>query len=208
MKVNSKDIYYRLIDLKIRDRLSVSRNKINSVVFWGLIFTLFGCTSIAHKTQVFNGENLITPYSGFLAGWKVFVENKDHYYSQMWQHPELGLKDAYVVSVTPSEKMNLVHFRKIIDKPGIDSCTKFTSETINSSQQAIFPKEFWRTHCLRKDGSEAQILHLLIKGTDSLYHIQKIWQESLAVNELSTWKKRFEQIYVCDTRSLKPNCPI
>lgn len=185
----------------------MKRNKINHVLFSTLIFTLFGCSSIEHKTQIFNGENLITPYSGFLAGWKVSVENKEHYHSRMWQHPELGFKSSYVVSVTPREKIDVLHFRKIIDEPGNDSCLNFTSKTLNLTAKPNYPQTLWQTQCLRKDNSEARILHLLIQGNESLYHIQKIWQGEHPLAEISLWQKRFQQIYVCDTRSLKDNCP-
>jgi hypothetical protein len=184
-------------------------NNVKRFILFGLLTTAaYGCTNVSHTPQVFSGENLITPYSGFLAGWKVVVENKAHYHSRMWQHPELGFKSAYVVSVTPKENRSNQYFRNVIDKPGIASCINFSSETIDSTVYADYPKEFWQTNCLRKDGSKAQILHLLLKGTDSLYHIQKIWQGSFNSSELTIWKKRFEQIYVCDTRSLKPNCPM
>ena len=172
-----------------------------------LTFTLVGCTSVAHKAQVFNGENLITPYSGFLTGWQLSIENKEHYHSRMWQHPESGFKDSYVVSVTPREKISILHFKKIINKPGFDSCASFTSQTINVNTKPHYPQTLWQTQCLRKDNSEAKILHLLIQGNDSLYHIQKIWQGEHPPKEISLWQSRFKQIYVCDTRSLKAHCP-
>ena len=168
---------------------------------------MFGCANVKHQPQLFQGENLITPYSGFLAGWEVFVENKAHYHSRMWQHPELGFKDSYVVSVTPREQNNLLHFRKVIDKPGVDSCVKFTSTTMTSNLAAEYPSELWQTDCLRKDTSNAKILHLLIRGNDSLYHIQKIWQGSFESTAEDAWIKRFNEIYVCDTRSQKSPCP-
>ena len=178
----------------------------NSLI--GLIsIASLGCVNVKHQPQVFSGENLITPYSGFLAGWQVHVENKPHYHSRMWQHPELGFKDAYVVSVTPREQNALSHFRAVIDQPGIQSCENFTSSTIDSKHPADYPAEFWQTNCLRKDTSEAIILHLLLRGNDSLYHVQKIWQGTFASAELDAWISRFQQIYICDTRSQKSPCP-
>ena len=186
-------------------------SKINTIKIFliGLIsISIFGCANVKHKPQLFQGENLITPYSGFLAGWKVIVENKAHYHSRMWQHPEQGFKNAYVVSVTPQESHNNQYFRNIIDKPGIESCENFVSKTIESNAVAFYAKEFWQTDCLRKDGNKAKILHLLLRGNDSLYHIQKIWQGNFKKSELDTWKNRFDQIYVCDTRIEKHTCPL
>lgn len=178
------------------------------MILIGLIsISIFGCANVKHKPQLFQGENLITPYSGFLAGWKVSVENKKHYHSRMWQHPELGFKSSYVVSVTPREKIDVLHFRKIIDEPGNDSCLNFTSKTINLTAKPNYPQTLWQTQCLRKDNSEARILHLLIQGNDSLYHIQKIWQGEHPPEDISLWQNRFQQIYVCNTRSLKAHCP-
>lgn len=184
------------------------KNLIKISAIWLISLSIFGCANVEHKPQVFQGENLITPYSGFLAGWKVFVENKAHYHSRMWQHPKLGFKNTYVVSVTPAEKISLAHFRRIIDKPGIDSCVKFTSTTINSNASTEHPTEIWQTDCLRKDENNAKILHLLIMGNESLYHVQKIWQVEYTSNEVNTWVDRFKQIYICDTRSQKSMCPV
>lgn len=169
--------------------------------------TVLGCANVKHQSQVYTGENLITPYSGYLAGWKVYTENKPHYHSRMWQHPELGFKNAYVVSVTPREKNNLAHFRTVIDEPGIQSCDNFTSNTIRSNLQANYPVEIWQTNCIRKNTSQAKILHLLVRGKDSLYHVQKIWQGSFESTAEDDWIKRFNEIYVCDTRSQKFPCP-
>ncbi|WP_085297354.1 hypothetical protein [Cognaticolwellia mytili] len=182
-------------------------DNVKRLTLFGLLTSLLGCTNVSHTPQVFLGENLITPYTGFLAGWKVIIENQAHYHSRMWQHPALGFKSSYVVSVTPKEKHNNKYFRNIIDKPGIESCINFSSETINSTIDTNYPKEFWQTTCLRKNGSEAKILHLLIQGNDSLYHIQKIWQDKYSLEEISLWQSRLEQSYVCDSRSLEAKCP-
>ncbi len=190
------------------NRIFMIINSVKRLTLLGLLTTtLLGCANVGHKAQVFSGENLITPYSGFLAGWKVMVENKAHYHSRMWQHPELGFKNAYIVSVTPTENHSNKYFRNIIDKPGIESCEKFSSDTITSKTNATYAKEFWQTVCLRKNGSKAKILHLLLRGNDSLYHIQKIWQGNFTMAEVNTWQNRFKQIYVCDTRIAKQNCP-
>lgn len=186
----------------------VNKKSILNYFLVGLIsITMLGCANVKHRPQVFQGENLITPYSGFLSGWQVHVDNKEHYHSRMWQHPELGFKNAYVVSVTPREKTKLSHFKTIIDKPGFDSCEKFTSTVINYHAKTDYLHEFWQTACLRKDQVHAKILHLLIQGNDSLYHIQKIWQGNVNSAELEAWRTRFKQIYICDTRSQKSLCP-
>lgn len=167
-----------------------------------------GCTSVVeHKIAVFEGENLITPYSGFLAGWHVSVENKENYHARIWQHPTYGFKDAYVISVTLPEQKELAYFRQVIDKPGYDSCSEFTTLTLYSSPENIYPSEIWQTNCKKKNGNEAKILHLMLQGHDSFYHIQKIWQGNFKAQEIDDWQKRFKQIYLCDSSSTVAACP-
>jgi len=169
---------------------------------------MVGCTSVVeHKIPRFEGENLITPYSGFLAGWHMSVENKENYHTRMWQHPIHGFKDAYVISVTLPIKKKLAYFREVIDQPGYDACSAFSTLTLYSSTNNPYPSEIWQTSCEKKNGSEAKILHLILQGNDSFYHIQKIWQGDIETKEINDWQKRFKQIYLCDSRSAIAICP-
>lgn len=173
-----------------------------------LISALASCANIvAHKPTIFKGENLITPYSGFLSGWRVFVENKENYHSRMWQHPVHGFNDAYVVSVSTPEHKAISQIRGVIDRPGYNSCVKFSTLTLPSKLSSTYPSELWQTQCKKKDGSEAKILHLILQGQDSFYHIQKIWQGNIVNQEITQWQERFRQIYLCDSRAEKSTCP-
>jgi len=179
-----------------------------SITFYALAFiNLAGCSNVVeHKTLVYQGENLITPYSGFLAGWQMSVENKENYKVRMWQHPIDGFKNAYVISVTlPINK--LADIRQVIDEPGYESCEKFTTFTLQSSPNKLYPSEMWQTNCSKKDGSKAEILHLILQGQDSFYHVQKIWQGNINAKEIKQWQNRFKQIYLCDSRITKVICP-
>lgn len=196
----------------ITDGISVTNLSINiskKILFAvALASALAGCANIVeHKTRVFKGENLITPYSGFLSGWRVLVENKENYHSRMWQHPVDGFNDAYVVSVSTPERKVLSQIRSIIDMPGYNSCVKFSTLTLQSTSNSSYPSELWQTHCKKKDGGEAKILHLILQGQDSFYHIQKIWQGNVVTQEIAEWQERFQQIYLCDSRIDKPACP-
>ncbi|TWX71388.1 hypothetical protein [Colwellia sp. C1TZA3] len=169
---------------------------------------LVGCTNIVeHKVSVFKGENLITPYSGFLAGWYLSIENKENYQSRIWQHPVYGFKDAYVISVTLPEDKKIAYFRQVIDQPGYDACAEFTTLTLQSSPDEPYPSEIWQTNCKKKNGSEAKILHLMLLGKDSFYHVQKIWQDRFISNAIEQWQSRFKQIYLCDSRATVVVCP-
>jgi len=179
--------------------------------------TLMSCANvIEHKVSDFEGENLITPYSGFLVGWQLSVKNFENYHSSVWQHPTRGFNDAYVISVTLPDK-EISYYRQVIDKPGYDSCVDFSTVTIQhsiaytllneSSDYNHYPRELWQTHCTKKDGSEAKILHLILQGQDSFYHMQKIWQDSFRTEEINAWQQHFKQTYLCDTRKPGMVCP-
>ena len=170
--------------------------------------SLIGCANVVeHKSRVYKGENLVTPYTGFLAGWHVSVKNQKDYHSSIWQHPTEGLNDAYIVSVTLPTQNEIAYYRKIIDQPGYNSCVKFTSTTLTSGLNKKYPSETWQTSCMKTNGSEAKILHFILKGHDSFYHIQKIWQDNFVAQEIENWQNRFQEIYLCDSRKESTLCP-
>ncbi|MGB2741664.1 MAG: hypothetical protein WBC60_14035 [Cognaticolwellia sp.] len=170
--------------------------------------SLIGCANVVeHKSRVYKGENLVTPYTGFLAGWHVSVKNQKDYHSSIWQHPTEGLNDAYIVSVTLPTQNEIAYYRNIIDQPGYDSCIKFTSTTLKSVLTKEYPSETWQTNCKKTDGNEAKILHFILQGHDSFYHIQKIWQDNFIAQDIDNWQNRFKQIYLCDSRKESTVCP-
>ncbi len=198
----------------ITDGISVTNLSINiskKILFTvALASVLAGCANIVeHKTRIFKGENLITPYSGFLSGWRLLIEDKENYHSRMWQHPVHGFNDAYVVSVSTPERKALSQIRSVIDMPGYNSCVKFSTLTLtlSSTSNSSYPSELWQTYCKKKDGSEAKILHLILQGQDSFYHVQKIWQGYIVAQEITEWQERFQKIYLCDSRVDKSTCP-
>lgn len=172
-----------------------------------LLPILANCSSVVHQPKVYTGENLITPYSGFLAGWTVYIDNKDGYHSRMWQHPLKEFTDSYMVSVTRKTQYGPQHYRKIVDKPGTLSCDTFQSITLPIESSRNYPTQYWETSCKNKNGSKSKILHRMLQGNDSFYHIQKIWQNEYNELDINLWKERFEQVYICDTRDLLPSCP-
>ncbi|MFT6691736.1 MAG: hypothetical protein ACJAXH_002270 [Colwellia sp.] len=190
-------------------KLSVQIKIIKNIFLLSLSsICLIGCTNIVeHKTSVFKGENLITPYSGFLAGWHVSIDNKKNYHSRMWQHPIHGFKDAYVISVTSPKDKKIAYFRQVIDQPGYDACVEFTTLTLESFPNELYPSEIWQTNCKKKNGRKAKILHLMLLGKDSFYHVQKIWQDNFISSEIEQWQSRFKQIYLCDSRATVIICP-
>lgn len=179
--------------------------KFNLIIIFTIIF--MGCSTVEHKSTVYQGENLITPYSGFLAGWTHYSENTADYQSLMWQHPEHEFADSYAVSISKISKHNPKHYRQIVDKPGKVSCAIFSSKTLSSQPDEYYPREYWETLCQHKNGRQSKVLHLMIKGHDSFYHIQKIWKNNLLPQVVSHWKQRFEKVYLCDTRTSTRLCP-
>lgn len=173
-----------------------------------LAVTLASCATIEHQTKVYQGENLITPYSGYLAGWEVSINNEAFIETRMWQHPTLGFADSYIINVSSYNKKPLSYYRNIIDEPGHKACSKFNSHILSFEENEQVLSLFWETKCVNKNQSSSKILHLLMQGDESLYHIQKVWQGNVTTNKVKEWEKRIRKTYLCDTRKKSMPCPI
>lgn len=166
-----------------------------------------GCSSTPQPNSMFYGENLVTPYSGEIATWKVFKRKVGNFNSRMWQKPGKGLADSYAVSITYHDTSSTSEIRDKVDKPGRDQCESFESQTLTFPKPSAYPLEYWETLCTNGNSFKAKILHLMIEGNDSFYHVQKTWKGDFSAQQVSDWKAKFESIYVCDNRSNVSPCP-
>jgi hypothetical protein len=154
------------------------------------------------------GENLIAEYSSELNSWKFGKQEKGKLKQFMWQNPEKGWADSYIVSITNKHKGSLQGVRIASDAPGYESCDAFESTDIPFPKDIGFPIMYWQTSCSKNNGFKAKMLHLLILGKDSLYHIEKTWQGDVSESEIQKWKSRFETAYVCNTKNKSLPCPM
>jgi hypothetical protein len=169
-----------------------------------LIFAIY---STVLGSEFYEGENLIAPYQPEEDNWEVVTKKDSNMRSMMWRDKKLGFSNSYVVSIYQNAQENLSDFRDIQDKPGKKACKLFESIDLKSLTNQKYKSNYWRTNCETSGGYKAQMIHLVIQGKDSLYHIQRIWRGAEAVPKVETWVARISQIYVCDTRIKDNACP-
>lgn len=163
--------------------------------------------TIVSANEFYEGENLITPYELDETEWEVLKKEEGSFRSVMWRSKESGMADSYVVNVQGGNQSKLKRVRKIQDDPGKKSCKSFESIDLEPIKNNSYKSIMWRTVCQKADGFKAQMLHLVIKGKDSIYHLQKIWLGEVADSEIEEWIATFRDVYVCDTRQDEKQCP-
>ena len=173
-----------------------------------LVMLLSACASPPPDTDLFKGENLITPFTEELMTWQMYSQNQGGFRTRMWQKPDRGYADSYAVSVTYRDDSSTLDKRKAVDQPGVDGCASFESKTLVFPAHSGYQVEYWETLCQNGEAFKAKILHLMIRGNDSFYHLQKSWQNDFTAQDVQDWKTRFESVYICDTRLPEAPCPI
>jgi hypothetical protein len=83
--------------------------------------------SVSSKTELFEGENLITPFSNELSDWDVYKKEEGNFNARMWQKPSKGMADSFTVAITYWDKSGTKKKRQEVDKPGKEKCDKFES---------------------------------------------------------------------------------
>ena len=176
-----------------------------------LIITGYQSVAIAESNsnadEWYDGENLITPYSKLYKDWIPYVKSGENERSKMWQHPEKGFSDSYVVTIRNAFQMDLKEYRSIQDAPGRSKCKPFTSVVLKSPKINGFESMLWATNCKTANNKQSSMVHMAIQGKDSFYHIQKIWKYKTDGKVMKKWWDQIALAYLCDTRDPKKPCP-
>jgi len=157
--------------------------------------------------EPYNGENLITPYEQDNSKWTLIRQAGKDFKSVLWRSKLKGMADAYIINIQDSNISSLKHTRETQDEPGRRNCASFQSIDLEAPQNKKHESVMWRTTCTKEKDFKAQILHLAIKGKDSIYHLQKIWVGKTPDKKLQKWTNMFKEVYVCDTRTKEKQCP-
>ncbi len=183
-------------------QLGFTHSKFAVILF--SIFATTGCASLSSPAH--EGENLVTPYHRALNTWNTYVKHDEFKISHLWHHPDRGIADTYIVNVSTVPEQEIDQFRDSADQRGRDRCDRFRSVNLAYSSVNRYPGVFWRTQCENLNGRNVQVLNLAIKGSDSFYHVQKIWRYDIEERELDQWIERVQQTFVCDTRRADLPC--
>lgn len=166
------------------------------------LLTLAGCA--APNNGLYNGENLLLPIEKIPENWQKSVNPDDK--AMLLENPDKGFADSLHVRVMRNFKDDLSSFQSLLDAPGRKSCKDFASTNI-PNKITHYPALTWDTSCETASGSNAAMKHLIIKGNDSFYHLQKIWKYQPTAEEQALWQEIFDGVTVCDTRSTSNPCP-
>jgi hypothetical protein len=161
-------------------------------------------TLSAFGADWYKGENLLAHVVP-ADQWDLYRDPSDKATS-LWKRKG-NSDDQYAVSVYHDLKASLSDVRTLQDKPGQQHCAKFESTLIEEQPVNGYQRMIWRTLCVRTDSSKSSILHLVVQGRDSFYHVQKMWRFDVPQSDVDTWSTRLKSILVCDTREKQQPCP-
>jgi len=159
------------------------------------------------SAEFYEGENLITPYSLNTDDWEILKREEGPLKSMMWRSKDKGIADTYAVHVYLGVNHNSAVVREKQDAPGEKSCEMFESYELDPIPNKNYKSLMWRTVCEINSDFVAQILHLVIEGKGSTYHLQKIWRGETTDYEINKWIEIFRDVYVCDSRVENKQCP-
>lgn len=162
-----------------------------------------GC---ATNQGFFKGENLIQPMPLPEESWVAYEKQDGHVYQRMWSkndHNDQLKADIY--RETPNRSVDKE--KEIDDKVGKKKCDSFTSDDSRVVIENSYESLTWLSSCQIGD-KEIAVLHKAVSGTDSFYHLRRIWKSGLDDKILSVWEQYFSTVLVCDTRASGDNhCP-
>jgi len=173
-----------------------------------LIFLCGLASDFLLSQELFRGENLLVKPPK-TSEYKGFHKESGGLKSTTWISNENSTKDTFTVNILSGNRLDLERFRDIQDQPGREACSEFSSLDINDLERNGYKSLFWETSCTLNDTS-IRIIQLAILGRDSLYHLRKLWRIPVEADIYSSWRKKMEEISVCDTRwnrKKKHPCP-
>lgn len=151
------------------------------------------------------GENFVTRPVPAAAEWDL-VQDPNHPTTRLWKNKK-NEKEQYRIDLFRGSEDTLAEVRMALDGPGKASCASFDTTTIRETPVKGYPRLLWRSDCARGDGAKQTLLQLAVRGRDGLYLSMRIWPFEVADAEVQTWTERFEQFFVCDTRTQNHPCP-
>lgn len=166
---------------------------------------LFACSST--NPEHFKGENLVVPFVKDLKNWQLFQTDEAGIRSNMWQRSGERWADTYAVSIYAGEQADLDAKRTLMDAPGEETCEVFSSTLLVHPNIQTYDYLFWETECKIQGNVVAKVIHLMIQGSDSFYQIQKAWRVGFSPSDITQWRSRFLDTFVCDNRNANTLCP-
>ncbi|MDO6692701.1 hypothetical protein Q4574_05370 [Aliiglaciecola sp. 3_MG-2023] len=176
-----------------------------------LILTVIFITVLsacASQNSPYQGENLVLPSIQELKSWQLFQKQDHRYRSNMWQKKGQRWADTFAVSIYDQLQENLQQKRIELDAPGKSHCQAF--ESINMTHPKInnIPFAYWQTRCEVNGKVVARMIHLMMQGQESFYHIQKVWAFDVEEPQFLFWKQQMDDTFLCNLAASDHTCPL
>ncbi|WJG08580.1 hypothetical protein [Aliiglaciecola sp. LCG003] len=168
------------------------------------VLLLSGC---ANQGSRYQGEHLVIPAIEEIKPWQLFQKDENGFRYSMWQAPGERWANTFAVSVYYQQSVDLEARRAELDKPGLESCQGFASTDLPHPKSLAVASRYWQTQCEMSGKVVARMLHLVLQGRESFYHIQKIWKYEPTQAEFEAWQQRFEASFVCNLAAEATDCP-
>ncbi|GAC15747.1 hypothetical protein [Aliiglaciecola lipolytica] len=164
-------------------------------------------TACASHKNVYQGEHLVVPSIAELKSWQLFHKEDKTYRSDMWQKRGERWADTFAVSIYYHQIADLTQKRLQMDEPGKSHCQEFQSIDMSHPKMSGQGVNFWQTRCFVGEREVARMLHLMMQGQESFYHIQKVWAFEVEESTFEQWKQRMEDTFLCDMGAQNNTCP-
>lgn len=170
-----------------------------------LVSWLSGCAS---QNTPYQGENLVVPSIQLLKSWQLFQKEDHTYRSNMWQKKGQRWADTFAVSIYYQQQEDLVQKRIELDAPGKMHCQEFQSIDMPHPKTQDVSVKYWQTRCQVNGKMIARMIHLMMQGQESFYHIQKVWAFDVDESEFLFWKQQMDDTFLCDLGASDNTCPL
>lgn len=179
---------------------------IKTLLLFVVLSLTTACSNVPNHPHLIEGEHLITPFFEDVTDWEIQEQQDHRFSSRVWLQPLTGMASAYSVTVFYMDTSTLASKRELIDSPGLEGCDVFNSASL-TFPNSEYKSEYWETSCENANGTRAQILHLMFRGKDDIYHLQKSWQGEVPRDSIAQWKAKFETVYICENKTKISPCP-
>ena len=180
--------------------------KLTYCVLLGAFVLPFISTTSSANTSLPIGENLIQPLPLPEDSWTEYEKKEGKTYIRKWVRDN-GANQMLTAIFNGDKASNISQTKEIDSKTGKKNCNEFRETEIKNGEENGYPTISWLSSCKLKGGKTISVLHKVISGKDSSYHLRRIWTKGYSDEALSAWKTYWSSVYVCDTRSETNACP-
>jgi hypothetical protein len=185
---------------------------VNKAAKWAVAVLALALGVFLSRAVVWHkGEKLLQPLPIPGEGWTAKRTTNDQAKMEMevWtKNSGSGSETLQVIVAHDRGHTDVKRLQEKEDKAGKGYCSNFSSNVMDTASENNYKTITWKTKCrLRGKNAEVVVLHKAIAGEDSLYIIQKTWNDSFNEESLRVWIDYLNRIGLCSARGAKHPCP-